>query len=317
MKSSHKSRPQGIQRPILPPYQRDPMPVYRRPQQIPVVFGPKDSITVQPLQTIAIGDTTQLRNPLRTGMWVDEFRFNAPNGRSERPPSFLYQNLVPYGPSGIQVKIALGREPITNGFVPVNALGPILNQWAAEGTPSDSFFVWRLPKPLYLPASELFSVSFFMDPATIVGDVTAQNVSFSVAGRSTAEPQPATLCIPYATATYSSSIVPDSNGNVSFVAPDSALSNPFTIPLRLQRLVGRCSDMGPSIQLTNSQGGQILRTPTRFHDIFQPFVAALSTAATMNPNTFMSFRMSGQTSTDVSLINFVVTAVGYREVQLQ
>lgn len=289
------------------------------PMETPVVVGP-DPIALLPNQIIGISDTTKVRNPFRTAMWVDELRFRA-------DPT-------------VRVRLSLGRHPITNDFIPIPGLCKILNPISEGrdspaapfnffGVPNPPFYwTWRMPKPLYVPSGEYIQTAFMLD-STLPGAPDSATVGYSIAGRSTLDPPPKAVNMAYATTFGSGPIAGGLAVAQSFTSPDSALANPFNVPLRVQRFIGRelrvAPDIGPDFQLTvrmgNSHGGVTIKDPTPFPDAFHYTDRAWTVNTRLVPKGFYSVVIrapagyvgppAGQEPNHV-----FVTMIGHREVVL-
>jgi len=231
-------------------------------------------------------DPTQLLNPNRTAMLVDQFRFSLSDvGNANIDRSFGYQ---------MYVNIQLGAIHLTNGYVPLVSLCPyydgsptdVANTTGVAGL--DNPLVWHLPKPLYVPSN----VSMYVSTLRIVptSDTLTASLGFrcAVAGRSLPAnyPIPASIYAPWGTSSYVNGLQGTTTsslaGVTTFVTPDNALGNPNDSPLMVTRLLGfhqpvpvflasndaQNGPNGMTVRMTISNGKLLVREPTPFFHLF-------------------------------------------------
>ena len=284
---------------------------------------------VVPINSVrGLADSTQLQNPSRTAMWLDEIRFFVSFGTSDFSTLSLQ----------LRVSLKLGRTPITNGFVPIGLLGKLLNPYETiylQYT-SGAFYTWKLPKPLYIPAGE------YLIPAVqhigVAGITADANVRITYAGRSTpsGRPAPSVLNVPWATA-----FVAPSRGTGAFTdqSYETDLVNPFNEPLRVQRFLGDvvladsnnnrtygnsviCSigSRFTTVRMVNSNGAILARDPTPFNHLFNITDRAWTVNALLPPKGFYTAYLAQDYSLlDLASVTItpIISMIGHREVKLR
>lgn len=256
---------------------------------------------------LAVSDPTRLRNPLRTPMWLDSIVIT---------PQYLTTPQTSFGASqalgDLQIRLTLGREPLTNGFVPVMTLDKIPNvsrgfnpnvgvttpQVTALGAWS---YIWRFKRPLFVPANGYVVPEFFNTGKT--QNVTYSNIVLTYRGRSLpAGFQPKEVHIPWNTAFVGAVRDLDSPADWTEQSKETDLVNPFDEPLKTSRMNGVvCVSGFPSwytptnnfffidqeyitVRMTDSMGGIIVRDPTPFGHLFQPLCASWPLSTVMQPH---------------------------------
>lgn len=234
-------------------------------------------------------DPTQLLNPNRTAMLVDQFRFSLnDSGSTNLDRSFGYQ---------MYVSIQLGAIHMTNGYVPLVSLCPyydgvpsaVGNGGEATGVVGlDNPLVWHLPRPLYVPPNVTIYVS--MQRIVPKSDTMTTNLGMrvAVAGRSLPAnyPIPANIYASWASSSYVNGLQGTATstlaGVTTFVTPDNALGNPNDSPLMVTRLLGfhqpvpvfisntdvQNGPNGMTVRMTISNGKLLVREPTPFFHLF-------------------------------------------------
>lgn len=207
----------------------------RSTAQTPVLFS-------TPLFTLAerqsaIPDMSLMSSRMRRPMWVDEIRFVV---------AAAFTRVINLGYT-IRCKLNVGRTAITStrdggNHVPVWNFGPALhhagfseNAYDASGTTPvvTGHFRWKLPKPMYLPPGQSLTPSFYRTADGWGGNVYA---GIAVVGRDLgdiAEPAPVKTDVPYV-AYYE-----PTGGQSSAISSELDLTNPFVVPLAVQRFIGR------------------------------------------------------------------------------
>lgn len=176
-----------------------------------------------------------LENPYRTPVWVDEIRFELTDTDPASNASTPGLGLI------TSVKLDLGRNPLTNNYLPLAMLCQMLNNEEMQA----EVFTFRLPAPLWLPSGEIVKVQFL---STLFGqDPTrffrATSIRLSINGRSipygTTPPQ--TINLPWVTAYVGAPVsVPDGTAvTASQESTKADLQNSFEGPLHVKRFVGR------------------------------------------------------------------------------
>ncbi len=200
-------------------------------------------------------DTTKLTNPSGSPMWLDEISFALSRGG--------------YG-STIRAAFTLDRVPLTGGYVPVWNFGRMLNTAFEETNdgPNNGMFVWRLPKPLYIPAGKYLAAKIWH---TGLPDVKTCDFRMTYYGRaiSSSAPVPKRIPIPWVTS-FVGNVVPTA-ADTTDKSADSDLCNPFDVPLFVQRFIGR------AISYEGSAGSPPNEVKDAFVDEFSRAVSELIT----------------------------------------
>ncbi len=181
-----------------------------------------------------------LRNPLDLPMEILEIKFQI------RAVTSLPQttNTPVLTGASIAAEFALDSIPLTAGFVPLWCFGKSLRVDLAEVQPFEitngpnfhGHYRWRLSSPLFIAPGQVLTPKF-----AHLGDTPAAlKVIVSYSGRTLPKGyQPKkTLTVPYA-AYYASKVFNGFNGADTDTSKETDLRNPFDIPIRVERLVGR------------------------------------------------------------------------------
>jgi len=163
----------------------------------------------------------------------------------------------------IRVRMRVGANDITNGFVPLVSFGPTYNTYydapstlgfgttylvstlVAGKAEAYNHWRWILPRPMYIAPGEGLQIQFFrsaaLDPTM---NVALVNGSFNVRAMALGEllPKPLTGCtrsIPYVSA-----FVTESNRQ----SGETDLKNILPTPITLQRFVGQNTIMVTTVQ---------------------------------------------------------------------
>lgn len=288
------------------------------------------STGVQTVAQSAIGsavDLSRLALPFRSAMLLDEIRFSAALVTGAEVPT-VHNALF------IQTKIALGRFAITDGFVPISVLTPSAQLAAdammgvgiesASGRNSYSFLRWVFPVPLYVRPGEALGIGFrrITDGQTNTARIEASVVGRVVSGET---PQPRSIRVPWVAA-YVNDKVAASMSQGSGGPPNTALFNPFSSPLHIQRFVGRSyqdddagglggdlNDLvvgtGPDVKITDSRGFLVVGDPVVFGEVFDSTRHAWTAPHIMPPKGWVRVQFSGAGTNYV----YWVGMVGWRE----
>lgn len=188
-----------------------------------------------------------LQNPLGGPMEIHEIRFKI---TADLPYSVLDVTNPVTGDMGalIGVKMDLGTIEITNGFVPAWALGMDEDQYASvqvrEIPPSgelirdSSYYRWRLPKPLYVPAGTTVVPQFqhrgFSSVPVQIG------IGYSGRALPGNAPPPSTNFVPWITSYYSKAFELRTAQSDFDQSAATDLFNKWDQPVMLQRLGIHC-----------------------------------------------------------------------------
>lgn len=262
-----------------------------------------------------IPDTTRLQNPFRTAMWIDEIRFNFSSDTASA--------VLPLQARGVRVGLHLGRMPLTNNPVSIDAFGRVLTQRTPINT-------WRLPKPLYVPSGETIVPRIWNTSLSPI-DATIEIV---YVGRSIpkGEQEPKSIFVPYVAA-YNAPIVNVGDPYSVVQSTEADLVNPFNETLHVQRFVGAYFAAGglslpgqniynnTLIRAVDSEGTIMVKDATIFSSLFNFSTQVWNVNTRLKPKGFYLFEVAR----DLSAIPFVgadptypiISMVGYREVALR
>lgn len=279
---------------------------------------------------------TELLNPNRTAMLVDQFRFSVGNETPFTASPVLFQSYV---------SIQMGSIYLTNGMVPLASLCPSYdNGWGDHTVDTPQQYVWHLPKPLYVPPNVVMYVN--SKRVAPPGATTNYSLRVAVAGRSLPAnyPIPESIYVPWATASsVDLAQVTTLAGMQTYVTPDNALGNPNTNPLMVTRMLGfhasydpasttsvsnsdtQAGPNGLTVRMTISNGKLLVREATPFFHLFPASRRYVDLRATLRGSEqvrggeFVRARLDFTTTTQavVALENFPITTlglIGYRSV---
>lgn len=202
--------------------------------------------SVQANSQVAV-DAQALQNPLGGPMEIHEIRFKI---TADLPQSIFTATDLVEGDMGalIGVKLDLGTIELTNGFVPAWALGMDEDQYSSvqyrEDPPSglvvksSSYYRWRLPKPLYIPAGTTAVPQFQHRGFSAV----PVQIGIGYSGRALPAnaPAPAVNFVPWVTAYYSKAFELQPAGTNFDQSAATDIFNKWDQPVMLQRLGLHC-----------------------------------------------------------------------------
>lgn len=250
---------------------------------------------------------TQIINPNRTAMLVDEFRFNV--GADAENVEFVTT----------QVQLGLGSTPLTNGFIPLKAFTAAYFSADANRT-----LTWHLARPMYVPPDVQLHVTFQRKvPPGLSGIDTSNLWGFSVMGRSMPSGMeiPEKIYVPWACAASCY------NDVVPFVSGDHDIGNPFDEPLNVDYFCGWNVNADDNlhgmlkvpftVQMTLSNSKVLARDPIPFPALFPPDRPMLRSRAFLQPKEFISVVMDiPQTAANQASLNFTTVGMtGWRELK--
>jgi len=340
------------------PYDQNPWNIprlhggpYGGAQMAPVLLSTR--IPIVGLNTVrSVQDITQLINPFKTSMLLDEIRFQV----SAVNAAGVVQDGAFTDLTGVlHVQLDMGRTPLTKGFVPVWALGKQLDALLETSlvsaiSNSRRFVTWRLPKPLFVPPGEFVIPQFklrgdlFNPLAAVPAAGVNADVRVTYFGRSLPSdyPWPKNLHVPYVAA-WSAPVL--SSGDVAITnyeveSTEADLVNSLNEPLRLQRFLGRLMTQVPNdsfsgvsapgdtidvgsqfllVRMGGGTGGIAVRDEVPFHHLFSAIDKAWTVGALLPPKSFFqAFLRTGDLSALAGPRRWVpqIAMVGWREVQL-
>ncbi len=240
----------------------------------------------------AIPDSGRLSYPFRKAIVIEEIRWTL------RLTSATRRNLGAI----VSTKLAVGERYLMRDAVPIWLLGTLMTRQEEEDgdftmlTPRVMYchYRWRLPEPLYLAPGEVLESSFSRG-ADGFGSI---NVQVSYVGRTVApnQKQPKIIPVPYA-APFVTTI-----GQTYQQSNENHLFNPFSKPLRVQRLTGRVLSFvagntclmvqaltpavpggSVTILMNDSWGGKMVNNNTGISDVFDCLRGAWTVDTMMPP----------------------------------
>lgn len=281
--------------------------------------------------SFGLADTTVLENPFQGPMWLDEIRFSmSPFTASNAWGSF-------------KVELKLGDVPLTNGFVPMSLLGKMQNCSTVAGETSNAphVFIWKLPKPLFIPTRELLRPTMYYD--NVGAPAQAQTITITYACRPLPKdtPTPKKLHIPWVSYFKPVSVTtPGATDRTDHSTP-ADIFNPFKQDLHIQRFVGRLMGnivgganklmdlasakidlatsnptVGTFVSAQDSFNNILIRDPTPFAHVFDVVDMSWTVNCTLPPQGFYVFTIdrlwSGYGGTFTGTIG--IAMISYREV---
>lgn len=257
----------------------------------PVVLSSSCSVA---LGSNATPSSADLSYPYRKAILIDEIRFSlwADMNAAFNLGAFVY------------AKFQVGQHYLMRDPTPIWSLGTLMDfnqEQAADAllatTLAVSNYRWILPEPLYLEAGQVLRPVFNRVAISSGGPAGNVTVQVSYAGRVMPpnHTRPKTLLVPYA-APFVTTF-----GQQFQQSNEYQLFNPFTVPLKVQRLTGRVFDNAspfgrwfPSItapttandtnvQIEDSWGGVIVDRPTGPGDVFDALRASWTFDTVMPP----------------------------------
>lgn len=227
----------------------------------------------------AVINTTELRNPFASGMWMYSMRFQ-----------FSQTTLATLRAPLVEAQFWMGKYFFMAGTVPVYVLDRIYNPFTdmaintcgpLESTDSEVVhpnYLWKFQKPLYVPEGGVVVAKLFNNSTVTIG------ARLGYVCQEAPGPVPPEWCIPFA-ASYTA---PGGIGGAALftdVSAESDLVNPYDEPVFVRRMVGRIARdrlvdaqyfnqalVGSALQLrmTSSSGRAVLRDSAPFTHVFPP-----------------------------------------------
>lgn len=196
-------------------------------------------------------NSTDLANPFggKYPILIEELKFWTPLG-------------VTYIP---QIKLAIGGHPITHGFVPIWLLSNV-NTTGSTGVG----LIWRLKKPLYIPAGRDLTAQVYHPSSSIVYTITY--VGKSLEGGFA----PQASAVPWISAFVPPTIATGAANSV-VASKASQLVNATKKPLQVTHLAGRVGRSTGAeeayfnqflVRLVDSESNVVIRSNTPLQDVF-------------------------------------------------
>lgn len=237
---------------------------------------------------------TDLRNPYKRPMWVDEIRIQ----QALQDPNPL-QNSSGFlrASSAICLRLSLNGKLMFSDFVPMSVLSNLTDPTVVNGT---NCLLLRLPKPMWLDEGDQLTAELrFSDlppPLTIwngLNDYVAMEVTVLARLTDNAN-RPTIRHLPFAC--FWAQETPFKIGDPNFTryrSPDSALFNDRKRNVHITRAHGvQQTTEVPMIvpemrlQISNSQGGYICKDPTPMFELFSFYSSWLDQSFIMKPGDF-------------------------------
>lgn len=280
---------------------------------------------------VAEFETTRLQNPFRTAMLIDEVRIFISGSTATTPITY-----------GLGLDLKLGRVPLTKDYVPIANFGRALNDdpdppGILIGQTTMSVlgpFTWRLPKPLYVPATEFLIPRIFNNPPYAASQT--RTITIAYAGRSLDESEriPDVIDVPYVS--YWECPVQTSGNQTPQQSTEADLVNPFNEPLTVQRFIGRCwgtgaqfpggatigtpdVGFGVGVRAANSNGVIMVKDSTPFPTLFSLPDRSWTVNNLLAPKGFFLFYLDFDQFGEVQSADIapIISMVGYRKVRIQ
>lgn len=321
----------------------------RAPQMGPLILS--DTVTLAINEEKQLFAKAKLNNPLKTPMWVDEIIFSIGSTSFKNSggtyPFSAWNTGLNYG-GVISAKLFLDRTALTNGYVPLWNFGRAINTTSYSNvastmlTDAPQVFVWHLPKPLWMSPDAILTPTV---KRTNEGSIANVTVRCTVLGRAinSSDPVPKTIDVPWvaswvgATRSMGTDNTDQSEGQ--------HLVNPFAVPLKVQRFIGRIkattsdgtttvteamsqgSDNNSDsaaysqwllVRMNDSRGRIVVRDYTPFGLLFNQVDRSWSVDALLNPREYykvlLDEKFSNITGTDKLTPH--ISMVGYRTLEI-
>lgn len=326
-----------------PDMDRLPFPQTRWPRgTIPRMRSPillNSSVSLPPGATRE-PEVQALRNPFKVPMLVEEIRFGLMNGIKADSTGWAsgWTGMLPIQ---IQVELTLGRAPLTKHFVPVGVLGkrligaslPILLS-SAETIPdtavmTNNVIVWKLPKPLYVPPSELLAPKFLYNASS--GSTQTIYIQYACRTLSKDDPVPKKIYVPWASAYITP---PSADGILISDSTEADIVNATDQMLNVERFVGYSASYGAfvevdppptdiiprlyqMIQAVDSFGNVLVRDPTPFATVFNSMDYSWTVNTKLQPKGFYLFHIEQDVPASIAAATRVaIGMVGHRIMDL-
>ena len=305
-----------------------------------------------------MAQSIRLQNPFRMPMMLDEIRYRI-------------VNVSPSGAAGsvlahwaIRARHMLGRTPLTSDFVPIGGLTVPLGpdyidsgiNFAVAGTETRGWRTWKLPKPLYIPGTELLTTELYHagtpQNASPVGSGSAISpfnvnqtyvVDVVYAGRTISDDfVPEKICVPFASAF----VTPFVSTNILRVdqSSEADIRNPFNEELHVQRFIGRSvlqqsttpagefdnlfaggsmadiTTLFTKVRAADSFGRILVRDPAPFTHLFYLPDRTWTVNTKLQPRGFYLFEVERDFTSYSGAVTAnanIISMMGYREVYYQ
>lgn len=257
------------------------MPSFNRafmPPKMPYQYPNTTPLSLTATATVASNSSAgvnsiALKNPMGQPMEILEVRFQL------NTIGYPGSNLSTILGGMIYCKMDLGEHEITNGFVPTWCFGkwesPLeafvaVTQLPAEQVYIYQTYIWKLPKPLYVPAGSVLIPTF--QHTGLFQNTVEISVTYNCRSFPVGTPPPEKLSLPYVAA-YTSKTFERSETETD-ESTETDLVNPFSVPLHIQRFVGRLQVFQSNVSVaqetppttTAAGSGRVADAPTSYEN---------------------------------------------------
>ncbi len=276
----------------------------------PLILSTEVNLTAGAM--LAPADEKALKNPYNRPMWIREISI---------------ANAVP---NVTRIKFQLGRQNLTNNYVPIWNLGSRL-----DSSFDSAMWTWRLPKPLFIPQGEYLQPTFWV---TDVGAV-ASTVRITYTGHSfdIGELEPTINAVPWVTSFIGAARLVGSNYFENSTEKD--IFNPYDTPLHVQRFIGRLNQSaaiggtgndenysgfynGANVRIFDSLGKIVVRDRTPMGLVFAGDRRTWDAHGVLPPHGFYTIYMDElyadvvEDGTPGNYLQAMISMIGYHEVAL-
>lgn len=250
-------------------------------------------------------NTVALKNPLGVAMEIHQIKWMISGASGSNNQDNIFGGII-------ACKLDLGTNPVTNGFVPTWLFGrpEDLSSETRVGVTGQatSFFSWRLPRPLYIPAGAVLTPTF--QHRGLLSTPLTTRISYVGKSLINKRLQPRKLYIPYVASYISPNFdfTPSTSVAASSESTETDLVNPHKEPLFLQRFTGRLqtyinsinglvnmtetaaqfADTRTTMRMVDSNGRPVVQSFTQFRQAFAGATRSwdLDNGAVMDPNSY-------------------------------
>lgn len=300
------------------------------------------NVDVTPGGVLSVPDVSRLKNRDRKPYWLQEIRFSVGDSSTTSVGGLPVSDIIP---ASCWVKLTLGRQPITKGFVPVWLLAQQINSYVNNGNiglmrASNNYLTFRLPKPLYIPGGETVSPEFYFNPIYSNGFAVTSPLRIRVAyyGRCfdpSFDKKPSKIQIPYVAAFTPPGFDPTLTIPQIVTSKAQDLANSTREPLKLSHMMGRIlepshadgnevvhTSLYTTVKMFDNRGNIAMRDPGRFDQVFSNADSFCWRAkSTMPSQTYFTAQIGlapGSQFVKAGAISYpMISIIGHRDVVLQ
>lgn len=191
--------------------------------------------------SFGLADSTRLESPFGNAMWLDEIRLRMPSADGTSSDATGWASLA--------LELKLGNLNLTKGYVPISLFGKVLNSDELSETQPGKF-VWKLPKPLFIPAREFLRPTMYLSPYS---GAPASTVTIEYVCRPLPKgtQTPETLQLPWVS-WYQTPMLATGSDQVGDQSTPADIYNPWDEELHVQRFLGRLMVQGSNTEEANN-----------------------------------------------------------------